>query len=331
MSVSNSKSPEYIGRRVIEDLLSRPGFMLYEVGEVRSLHYAEACAAVGALRLAALLGDGGLVSRLKSKYAEQPENTANHVDANVCGILPLEIYIQTEENVFLKKGMELADGQWFDPLPDGMTRQTRYWIDDIYMIASLQVQAFNATGNGLYLDRAALEIAAYLDKLQEANGLFHHGEKAPFFWGRGNGWVAAGLAELLAKLPPSNDYYEKIRVGYIRMMNALKDYQCDDGMWRQLVDREEAWEESSATAMFGYAICLGAKKGLIPEREFAAAYEKAWAALAGRVSSSGRLRDICAGTGQSAELDYYLARPRVIGDLHGQAALLWFCRSLLAD
>ena len=157
------------------------------------------------------------------------------MDANVCGILPLELYLQTSDSMFLERGLVLADGQWESPLENGMTRQTRYWIDDVYMVASLQVQAFRATGNRTYLDRAALQTEAYLKRLQTANGLFYHGENARFYWGRGNGWVAAGLALLLSALDPGHGRYAAVRDGYLRMAGALARYQCDDGMWRQLV------------------------------------------------------------------------------------------------
>ena len=81
------------------------------------------------------------------------------------------------------------------------------------MIGCLQVQAYRATGKMIYLERAALEIDSYIQKLQQPNGLFYHGIDAPFFWGRGNGWVAAGLAELLSVLPESNPHYNSILKG----------------------------------------------------------------------------------------------------------------------
>jgi unsaturated rhamnogalacturonyl hydrolase len=340
MPASDTRAPASIGRLLAEELLSRPEFMRYEVGEVRALHYAEACAAYGALRVAGLLGDRDLVARLGARYDLEPSpvegpgrivNTANHVDANVYGILPLELYILTGDEASLDRGLALADGQWADPLPNGMTRQTRYWIDDVYMIASLQVQAFEATGRSAYLDRAALEVADYLDKLQEPNGLFHHGPEAPFFWGRGNGWVAAGLAELISVLPASNDRFAAISAVYAKMMRALKEHQCADGMWRQLVDREDAWKESSATAMFAYAMAAGIAGGALPADEYAPAVAKAWDALVDYITPRGRLREICAGTGQSGDAAYYLERPRVEGDLHGQAAMLWLCGAMLAE
>lgn len=334
MSELQTSSAHSIGRLLVEDLLSRTAFMYYHVGEVHAIHYAEACAGMGALRFAGAAGDRDLVERLRARYSfelsprEMPGaavNTANHVDANVYGILPLEMYLQTKDKSFLYQGLQLADSQWDDPLPNGMSRQTRYWIDDIYMIASLQVQAFRATGETIYLERAALEIADYLRKLQQPEGLFHHGPEAPFFWGRGNGWVAAGLAELLSVLPSTNHFHAEIIAGYRRMMGTLLEYQADDGMWRQLIDRADSWEESSATAMFAYAMLVGVTKGILPEREYGAACEKAWNTLAARIEPDGKIRDICAGTGQSGEVAYYLERPRVTGDLHGQAAMLWLC------
>ena len=100
------------------------------------------------------------------------------------------------------------------------------------MIGSLQVQAFRVTGEMVYLERAALETDAYIQKLQQPNGLFHHGPNAPFFWGRGNGWVAAGLAEILSELPANNPHYGSIANGYRRMMKTILQYQSEDGMCR---------------------------------------------------------------------------------------------------
>lgn len=328
-------SPEYIAGIIINDLLMRHEFMYYHVDNVHSIHYAEACTGFGAFRLAGLLKDADLISKLKERYSKVIDdkiiNTANHVDANVYGILPLEIFIQTGDEKFLKQGIELADIQWQNPLPGGMSIQTRYWIDDIYMISCLQVQAYNATKNETYLEKAALEIDSYIKKLQRPNGLFYHGNSAKYFWGRGNGWVASGLAELLIRLPETNKYYQSIKNGYIKMMHALKDYQCEDGMWRQLIDNKNAWKESSGSAMFGYSIAAGVKKGILSKNEFLMTYEKAWNALIEYMTDDGKLKNICTGTGQSNDVEYYMNRPIVTGDLHGQSSMLWFAYALLND
>ncbi len=327
-------SPETIGKKITAELLSRPSFMMYKSENVVSVHYAEACAGFGAIRLAGILKDTETLAKLSNRYArvldEHIVNTADHVDANVYGILPLELYLQNKEERFLIQGLEFADGQWKNPRPDSLTNQTRFWIDDVWMIGSLQVQAFRVTGKGIYLERAALEIDAYLKKLQQPNGLFFHGENSPFFWGRGNGWVAAGLAELLSVLPKTNPHHSSILKGYTKMMNALLLYQSSDGMWRQLIDKEDYWKETSCTAMFGYAITLGVRKGLLPKSKFESAYQKAWRSLVTYIDTEGKLREVCVGTGKGDNLKYYLDRPRTTGDLHGQAPMLWFAGVLLS-
>jgi rhamnogalacturonyl hydrolase YesR len=332
-SQQDFKSPEKAGKLVINDLLSRPGFMMYNTEKVHAVHYAEACAGFGAIRLAALLKDQEMINKLSVRYSRVLDsnitNTANHVDVNVYGILPLELYLQTHDKKFLIQGLDLADGQWKDTLPDGLTVQTRYWIDDVWMIGSLQVQAYRATGNPVYLDRAAKEADSYIKKLQQPNGLFYHGEHAPFFWGRGNGWVAAGLAEILSELPENNPHYLSILTGYKKMMQFIFENQADDGMWCQLVDHPESFKETSSTAMFGYAMSLGVKKGLLPVIPYEMCTEKAWKALAGYIDDKGQVREVCIGTGQSQDVNFYLTRPRVTGDLHGQAPVLWFAYSLL--
>lgn len=334
-NICAEKSPKNIGRLIAADLLSRPEFMMYATEQCTAVHYAEACAGYGAAKLAGLLSDHATVVKLSDRYArvidENIPNSANHVDANVYGILPLELYLQNKEGRYFKQGIALADKQWEDPLPDGLTSQTRYWIDDIYMIGSLQVQAYRITGKMIYLERAALEIEAYIQKLQQPNGLFYHGINAPFFWGRGNGWVAAGLAELLTELPVDNPHYYSIAEGYKKMMNTLLTYQAEDGMWRQLIDKEESFKETSSTAMFGFAMTVGVKKGLLPEEPYKGACYKAWNSLTGYINEDGKVRDVCVGTGQSTDIQYYLTRPRTTGDLHGQAPILWFAYSLLAN
>ena len=328
-------SPVAVYRLVTEDLLSREEFMMYRTGEVRAVHYAEVCTAFGAARMAGFLGDEQMLSRLSDRYLrvidEHIENTANHVDANVYGILPLELYRQSGNRLFYDQGIALADGQWIDPLPGGLTAQTRYWIDDVWMIGSLQTEAYRVNGDTAYLNRAARETVAYLEKLQQPNGLFHHGPEAPFFWGRGNGWVAAGLAEVISELPESHPFYPPILKGYQKMMQALLEYQTPDGMWRQLIDVDSAWEETSCTGMFGYAIAVGVHQGILEASKYGPSYEKAWKALTARLTEDGRMSGVCVGTGQSTHIEYYLNRPTVTGDFHGQAPLLWLAWCMIRD
>ena len=69
---------------------------------------------------------------------------------------------------------------------------------DMWMVGALQIQAYRATGEMVYADRAVDQLLAYCDVLQQENGLFLHSEDAPHFWGRGNGWAAASMARRIA-------------------------------------------------------------------------------------------------------------------------------------
>src|SRR5664280_2432353 len=235
-------SPAEIGKLVAEHFVVTPH------QDPKRIIYPEVCAWYGALTFAQLSGDKDLSARLVKRFDPlmTPEESAlvpteRHVDFSVFGAVPLEIYIETKAQKYLTMGKAIADSQWSDPTPDGLTRETRFWIDDMYMITAVQVQAFRATGDAKYIDRAALEMVAYLEKLQQPNGLFYHAPDVPFFWGRGDGWVAAGMAETLRDLPADYPQRARIMKGYKTMMASLLRYQGKDGMWRELIDHEEAW------------------------------------------------------------------------------------------
>jgi rhamnogalacturonyl hydrolase YesR len=265
-------SPQEIGKRVAERLVSTPHSNFSRPGPPPFITYPEVATWYGALTFAQLSGDKDLDSRLiqrfdplfgeDSKLVPEPD----HVDKTVFGAVPLEIYIQSRQQKYLDLGKSIADKQWENPTPEGLTPQTRFWIDDMYMISIVQLQAYRATGDARYLDRAALEMSVYLDKLQQPNGLFYHAPDVPFFWGRGDGWVAAGMAEALRSLPPNHPHRARIMEGYLKMMKALLQYQGQDGVWHQLLDHPESYPETSCTGMFTFAMITGVKNGWLDKK-----------------------------------------------------------------
>jgi len=252
-----------------------------------------------------------------------------HVDDEIFGVVPMEIGIQTKDQKYLDYGKQNADRQWENPQADGLSSETRYWIDDMYMLTILQLEAYRVTGDKKYLDRDAQEMVAYLDKLQQPNGLFYHAPDVPFFWARGDGWVAAGMAEMLRELPADHPQRARILHGYKTMMAALLSYQGKDGMWRQLIDHDEAWPESSGSAMFTFALITGVKNGWLDPRTYGPAARKAWIAVTGYIDQNSDVTSVCEGTSKQNDLEYYLNRMRRTGDYHGQAPILWAADALL--
>jgi rhamnogalacturonyl hydrolase YesR len=172
-------------------------------------------------------------------------------------------------------------------------------------------------------------MVAYLDKLQRPNGLFYHGQAFPFFWGRGNGWVAGGMPDLLSEMPQDHPQRARVMEGYLKMMEALLKFQDPDGMWHQVLDHPEAYEESSCTGMFAYAMITGVKRGWLKDKAYADGARKAWIALNKNIDADGLVDKVCVGTGQTNSLQFYLNRPTSKGDFHGQAPVVWCANALL--
>jgi rhamnogalacturonyl hydrolase YesR len=328
-------SPREIGTRVADRFVATPHTNFGRPERPHSITYPETCTWYGALTFARLARNKALTHQLITRFDSLfgPDTdlipTADHVDPSVFGAVPFELYIQTRDKRYLEVGTTIAERQWSTPTPEGLSQQTRFWIDDMYMITALQAQAFRATGKREYIDRAAREMVVYLEKLQQPNGLFYHAPDVPFFWGRGNGWMAAGMTELLRSLPKGHPQRAAIMAGYQKMLATLLTYQDSTGAWRQLIDRPEAWPESSCTGMFTFAMVTGVKEGWLDAKTYAPAARRAWLGLIAFINDDADVREVCEGTNKMNDYQYYLDRKRNIGDLHGQAPVLWSATAFL--
>lgn len=334
-------SPQEIGQRVAARFVSVPHQNFGRSGAPARITYPEVCTWYGALIFAKAIHDEALTKSLVERFEplfrgeQHMVPVPEHVDNTVFAAVPLELYIQTKEQRFLALGEWMAIKQWDEPFGEhatpeaweyyrkGYTWQTRMWIDDMFMITMAQAQAYRATGLRRYIDRAAKEMVLYLDQLQQPNGLFFHAPDVPFYWGRGDGWMAAGMSELLRSLPQDNPDRARIMKGYQLMMAGLLKHQADSGMWRQLLDDPQSWPETSCTGMFTSAFITGVREGWLDEKTYAPAARKAWLALITYLDANADIREVCQGTNKKNDRQYYLDRKRNVGDMHGQAPMLW--------
>ena len=220
-------------------------------------------------------------------------------------------------------GKAIADRQWSDPTPDGLTSETRFWIDDMYMLTILRARGLPRHRRQQISRPRRQRDGAYLDKLQQPNGLFYHAPDVPFFWGRGDGWVAAGMTEMLRSLPagPSATRAHPPRL------------QADDGRSAQVTRaRTACGVNSSITTKRGKnppaPACSPSRSspasrtaGSTPT--YGPAARKAWIAVTGFIDQNSDVTSVCEGTNKFNSLDYYLARQRRTGDFHGQEPVLW--------
>ena len=340
-------SPKEIGKLVADRFVVTPHTNFGRPTPPKVITYPETCTWYGALTFAKVTGDKRLLAQLAERF--EPFFTKDsamipvpdHVDYSVFGAVPFELYMQTKEQKYLALGKRIADNQWAPPSGPrvnadsrrfyamGLTWQTRLWVDDMFMITALQTQAYRATGDRSYLDHAATEAVTYLDSLQRPNGLFYHAPDVPYFWGRGIGWFAVGMAELLRSLPKDHKDRARIMQGFQAMMVSLRKYQSESGMWNQLVDDPASWPEVSCTGMFTFAMITGVKEGWLDKKLYAPVARKGWLALVSYINPDGDTREVCEGTNKKNDRQYYLDRKRNVGDLHGQAPVLWCATALL--
>lgn len=341
------QSPKEIGNLVANLFIATPHSNFGRSTKPGSITYPEVCTWYGALTFASVSKNKKMEKQLVERF--EPFFTTekslipkpDHVDHTVFGTVPLEIYMLTRQKKYLTMGLTFPDAQWGNPqgshvndksfvfYKEGLTWQTRLWIDDMFMITAVETQAYRATGDVKYINRAAKEMVVYLDSLRRPNGLFYHAPDVPFYWGRGNGWVAAGMTELLRSLPQHNPYRQRIMNSYKKMMSALLQYQTPEGVWRQLIVDTASWPETSSTGMFAYAMITGVKQGWLDKKVFGAAARKAWIGLISFLNDKGEITNVCEGTNKKNNRQYYLDRKRNTGDLHGQAPVLWCATALL--
>ena len=106
-------------------------------------------------------------------------------------------------------------------------------------------------------------------------------------------------------------------------MKTLRGLQKEDGLWGQLLDDTHSWSETSGSAMFTYAMIRGVRKGWLDASEYVPVIRKAWKALVQHIDEQGDIDGVCEGTNKSDDRQFYLNRRTLVGNMHGQAPILW--------
>ncbi len=200
----------------------------------------------------------------------------------------------------------------------GMPERASGWSDDFFLGTIAAVRAGDPEG----LAAAVRLVTTTAARLQQPDGLFHHDADAPTAWGRGNGFGALGLSELLTVLPADQPEREAVLRIHRRHLAGMRAEQAPDGMWRQIVDVPGSYRETSVTAMTLTAMARGIRLGWLDD-SYRPAVDRAWRALLAHVADDGTLVDVCFSTGAGPTRRHYLDRPAVNGaDDRGGAMVL---------
>lgn len=219
-------------------------------------------------------------------------------------------------------------------LPDGTLARNRpmpntLWLDDLYMSVPALAQMGKLTGETKYFDDAVKQVTQFTQRMfVKEKGLYMHGwvtgmEPHPVFhWARANGWAFMTLTELLDVLPPNHPGYASVLEQYRTLAKGLAAYQSGSGFWHQLIDRNDSYLETSATAIYCYCYARGINHGWIDAKAFGPTAMVAWNAVSTKVNRTGQVEGTCVGTGMGFEPVFYYHRPVNVFAAHGYGPVL---------
>jgi rhamnogalacturonyl hydrolase YesR len=219
-------------------------------------------------------------------------------------------------------------------LPDGTLARNRphlntLWLDDLFMSVPALAQMGKLTGDVAYYDDAVKQVLQFSQRMFNAEkGLYMHGwvqhmEVHPqFHWARANGWAVMTLVELLEILPKSHPGYQQVLEQLQAHVAGLARHQGGTGFWHQLIDRNDSYLETSATAIYAYAIARAINRGYIDKYAYAAVAVLAWNAVSSKVTEKGQVEGTCVGTGMAFDPAFYYFRPVNKYAAHGYGPVL---------
>jgi unsaturated rhamnogalacturonyl hydrolase len=143
-----------------------------------------------------------------------------------------------------------------------------------------------------------------------------------FHWARANGWAIMAKVELLEVLPEDHPGRRTVLDLLRTHIRGLADRQSGMGLWHQLLDRNDTYLETSASAMFVYSIARAINRGWIDPLAYGPIAQLGWNAVTTKVNEQGQVEGTCVGTGMGFDPTFYYYRPRHVLAAHGYGPVL---------
>ena len=233
--------------------------------------------------------------------------------------------INTHIDYILNKEHRLKDGT----LARNRPQPNALWLDDLFMGIPALAQMGILTGEQKYYDEATKQVLLFSKKMfNKDKNVYMHGwveamtEHPQFHWARANGWAILTKVELLEVLPENHPDRPKILALLKAHVKGLANYQSGSGFWHQLLDREDSYLETSATAIYTFAIARAINRGWIDGLAYAPMALLGWNAVATKVSEKGQVEGTCVGTGMGFDPAFYNHRPISPFAAHGYGPVI---------
>jgi unsaturated rhamnogalacturonyl hydrolase len=237
--------------------------------------------------------------RMSKKFNWQPGPRVPNADDGAIGQTYLDLYFRYHDPAMMAPIRERMDAVM--ALPDNPEKPLWWWCDALYMAPPVLAKLSRATGERKYLDFMDHEWWITSNLLYNpSNHLFfrdksfldkHEANGSPIFWSRGNGWVFAALARVLAEMPRDYPSRPKYVAQFKEMAEELAGLQGADGLWRPGLLDAAAYKlpENSGSAFYTYAFAYGINSGILERAKYLPVVEKSWQGLLSHIYEDGRL------------------------------------------
>lgn len=234
--------------------------------------------------------------------------------------------IDSHINYIMNKEFRLSDGTLARNRPQAST----LWLDDMFMGIPAIAQMGKLTGDKKYYDEAIKQVRQFSKRMfNPEKGVYMHGwvegmsEHPQFHWARANGWAILTKIEVLEALPENYPGREEVLNLLKAHVKGLMKYQSGSGFWHQLLDRNDSYLETSATAIYAYCFAKAINKGWIDKLAYTPATMLAWNAVSTKVNEQGQVEGTCVGTGMGFDPAFYYHRPISPFAAHGYGPVIY--------
>ena len=264
---------------------------------------------VGMVKWAAMANDEKYYNWLK-QIAEEHEwmlhKRKYHADDHTVGQLYCELYRKYGDEDMLKPTKDQFEFIMYHPAVSKLNWRTKYhqdrwnWCDALFMSPPVWAQLTTITGDKKYLDFMVEEYKATTDFLfDKKENLYYRDESymgkldngTKIFWARGNGWVFAGLANIIEELEPGSKEYKYFVKIYKNMAKKLKEIQTPNGHWAMSLLGQEFYPtpETSGSSFFTFGLAYGINNGILDHDTYEPVVRKAWNAMVNCITKDGML------------------------------------------
>ena len=264
---------------------------------------------IGMVKWAAMADDEKYYNWLKDigeKYKWKLYNRKYHADDHTAGQLYVELYRKYMDENMIKPMKKQFNLSFLHPAQTSLHWKTPYhqdrwnWCDALFMSPPVWAMLYNITGEEKYLDFMMAEYKATTNFLfDKKESLYYRDEGymgkldngTKIFWSRGNGWVFAGLTNIMNELNPLSKEYKYFLKIYKKMAVKLLKIQTPEGHWSMSLLGQDFYPtpETSGSSFYTYGLAWGINKGILDGETYTPAVKKGWNAKVGYVQKEGML------------------------------------------